>query len=142
MILKICGISIEKNQTNRRKVSPFKDEKAGVVFIMIIANYICSYIVYRSRLEDHIFFPSSLVIDLCHIFSDICFLYYTRSIPTSNFTDVFIYIHAVTGILGAIYFVCFIIFYISADDFCCEPIKIISSRYFITITFIHIHAVT
>jgi hypothetical protein len=84
---------------------------AGVVFIMITYNYIYFHI------EDDVFFTYAKfippVIELCHVFSDICFLFYTRSIPVENFGDyknVFIYLHAVTGFLGTIFMFYVIIF--------------------------------
>ncbi|CAB4415839.1 unnamed protein product [Rhizophagus irregularis] len=81
---------------------------AAIVFIMIIINYI-GWHIDNNILEVVNFVFSPPIINLCHIFSDICFLFYTRSIPTDNFTDAFIYIHAVTGVLGAIFLLCALI---------------------------------
>ncbi|RIA82606.1 hypothetical protein C1645_788078 [Glomus cerebriforme] len=87
---------------------------------MIIINYYIScylkddkpsYIIYHNNNNNdpdrYYFYPFCVtlatIMDLCHIFSDICFSFYTRSLPIDNFTDVFIYLHVVTGILGVIY---------------------------------------
>ncbi|PKK63308.1 hypothetical protein RhiirC2_717070 [Rhizophagus irregularis] len=84
----------------------------AIVFIMIMINYICWHID-NGELEEfnliNFIYITPYIINLCHIFSDICFLFYTRSIPTDNFTDAFIYIHAITGVLGAIFLLCAII---------------------------------
>jgi hypothetical protein len=119
---------------------------AAIVFIMIIINYIVWHIDNRI-LEVVNYIISPPVINLCHIFSDICFLFYTRSIPTDNFTDAFIYIHAVTGVLGAIFLFCAIIsiFLSLLNAYGYRlPSKInhFLSKYRITLTFIYIHSVT
>ncbi|RGB31905.1 hypothetical protein C1646_670552 [Rhizophagus diaphanus] len=82
---------------------------AGFVFFVLINYYIISYsdsvIIDRRIVLGFL----GLFIDLGHIISDICFIFYTKSIPESNFTNVFIYSHAVTGILGSVllfYYIC------------------------------------
>lgn len=63
---------------------------------------------------------SPIAIDISHIISDICFIFYTKNIPGSNFTDVFIYLHAVTGVIGSIlagfYFFLFLPIWINMDE--------------------------
>ncbi|GBB92168.1 hypothetical protein RclHR1_19770001 [Rhizophagus clarus] len=120
---------------------------AGIVFIMIIINYI-DWHTKGGTLSVIYLTLSPLVLDLCHIFSDICFLVYTRSIPKDNFTDAFIYIHAVTGVLGAIFLLGALIC-IFLSDLNCIPRKIrnfidkvievigaIFGKFLITITFL------
>lgn len=106
---------------------------AGVVLIMIIYNYIYFHI------KNDVFFVYNHVIppiiDLCHIFSDICFLFYTRSIPVDNFgnsKDVFIYLHAVSGFLGGIFLFYFIfLFFLNLFYICTQSNKFynIASKY-------------
>ncbi|PKC62135.1 hypothetical protein RhiirA1_522824 [Rhizophagus irregularis] len=85
----------------------------GFVFFVLIDYYIISY--SDSVIIDRRFVLGllGLFIDLGHIISDICFIFYTKSIPESNFTNVFIYSHAVTGILGSVlllYYICEVCF--------------------------------
>ncbi|GES95694.1 hypothetical protein GLOIN_2v1815713 [Rhizophagus clarus] len=77
---------------------------AGFVFIIFIINYILSSnktknksIIYR------VISLSGIAIGFCHIISDICFIFYTRSVPKSKFTEVFIFLHSVIGVLVIIY---------------------------------------
>ncbi|GBC00551.1 hypothetical protein RclHR1_00390005 [Rhizophagus clarus] len=97
------SIVFHKNHERPLWISTFSGVTAGIVFIMIVINYI-SWHIDNEDLKLYNFLFSPPIIDLCHVFSDICFLFYTRSIPTNNFTDAFICIHAVTGVLGAIFF--------------------------------------
>jgi len=73
---------------------------AGFIFILLITIYMSATFGYKNEYVEYIIIVSPLVIDLCHVISDICFIFYTKSIPESNFTDIFIYLHAVTGVLG------------------------------------------
>ncbi|CAB5192773.1 hypothetical protein RhiirA5_481695 [Rhizophagus irregularis] len=75
---------------------------AGFVFFIIISHYIISYsdiVLNDWGIELGLL---GLFIDFSHVISDICFIFYTKSISENNFTYVFIYLHAVTGILGSV----------------------------------------
>ncbi|GBB83402.1 hypothetical protein RclHR1_10120002 [Rhizophagus clarus] len=80
------------------------------VFIILITNQILFHLLHRkNNLVFYVFVFSALAIDFSHVVSDICFVFYTRSIPTSSFTDVFIYSHAVTGIASGIFLPFFVL---------------------------------
>jgi hypothetical protein len=115
----------------------FSGTTAGVVFILIIINYIAWHI--RDDKNSYIIMLSEIIIDLCHIFSDICFLFYTRSLPVGNFTNVFIYLHAVTGILGASFLLYLIVgVIVILSNVCCiksSKIDKIAGKYLITMNF-------
>ena len=114
-------------------ISILSGAAAVVIFIVIIINYTYCHMKDNEGPMRLFFFLSPLVIDLCHILSDICFLFYTRSIPVSNFTDVFIYVHAVTGFLGAI-FLLYVTIYLFLDKYCkivAKKIREIFGKYLI-----------
>ncbi|GBC09876.1 hypothetical protein RclHR1_09190002 [Rhizophagus clarus] len=77
---------------------------ACVTFIMIIINYIGYYIRGKIELNYWSYIYITIMMSLCHIFSDICFLFYTQSISVGENKDIFIGVHAVSGILGSIGF--------------------------------------
>src|SRR5205823_1298364 len=79
---------------------------SGIVFIIIIISHIRIYFESSGN-RIHIldaFFGISLIFGLpvSHMISDLCFLFYTRTLLENTFTEVFIYLHAVSGILTAL----------------------------------------
>jgi hypothetical protein len=119
-------------------ISILSGTTAGIVFITIIFNY-CFH--KKDLFIIRLFFCASpFTINICHISSDICFLFYTRSISVSEFRDVFIYLHSVTGIIGATFLIFNTIMLII--DFINDPKRALSRKYLIIIAFIYLHAVT
>ncbi|RIA90620.1 hypothetical protein C1645_737756 [Glomus cerebriforme] len=110
------------------------------VFIILISNYILND--KKGYKNVYAITYSALSIDLSHVISDICFIFYTRNIPANNFTDIFIYLHSVTGILGAIVLLFYIVIYIAGGFYfehllnIMEPIEHYLRKFTITITFL------
>ncbi|GBC07039.1 hypothetical protein RclHR1_00720048 [Rhizophagus clarus] len=112
----------------------------GFAFII----FITTHILFRMKnrvLAFYVFILSALVFDLSHVIFDICFIFNTKNLPPSNFTEFFIYSHAVTGILSAIFLLFFLgghIYtgFLSGENIIFQKIEKTFRKRIITITFI------
>ncbi|CAG8733004.1 28055_t:CDS:1, partial [Dentiscutata erythropus] len=85
----------------------------GMVSILVFVLMMLNYFVKLNNLRGYglKIYIIPLSIEFCHVLSDVSFIFYSKSVFTGVYLNIFVYLHAVTGVICLVAIIIYISFF-------------------------------